>query len=155
MKNGQTSNVFYTFGFLLLYIHLLMNIVFLILQKSFFHSPVMNYSIVPFGMESLTIKMSLIELILLGGFVVFTIAGLILERLRLIGIKKEAEIGWKYRNRLKMWYAIIAIILVAWATIQGFATIREFDWVWLSGSAVICIYSIILIIFPRYRQSVI
>ncbi|MCD6217315.1 hypothetical protein J7L05_05580 [bacterium] len=153
MKSGQTSNVFYTFGFLLLYIHLLMNIVYLISEKSFFNSPIMNYSIVPFGVESLTIKVSMIEMILLGGFAIFTIAGLILERIRLIGIKKEAEVGWKYRNRLKIWYALIAIILVAWVTIQGFVTIREFDWVWLSGGAVICIFSIILIIFPRYKAS--
>ena len=74
MKNGQTSNVFYTFGFLLLYIHLLMNIVFLITQKSFFNSPVLDYSMVPFGIESLTIKMSLIEVLLLGGFGICAIA---------------------------------------------------------------------------------
>ena len=154
MKNNQTSNALYTIGFLLLYIHLFMNIVFLIMEKTFFNATIMNYSIKLFGIESMTIKVSLIEIIFLGGFGIFTIAGLILERMRLIGIKKEAEVGWKYRNRLKMWYAIIAIILVIWTTVQGFATIKEFDWVWLSGSAVICIFSIILIIFPRYKQPI-
>lgn len=153
MKNSLASNAFYTIGFLLLYIHLFMNIVFLTLEKTFFNSTIMNYSMVLFGIESMTIKVSLIEIIFLGGFGIFTIAGLILERIRLIGIKKEAEAGWKYRNRLKILYAVIAIILVVWTTVQGFATIKEFDWVWLSGSAIICIFSIILIIFPRINKT--
>ncbi|MBU1022727.1 hypothetical protein KKB99_00475 [bacterium] len=151
MKNGQTSNVFYTFGFLLLYIHLLMNIVYLNVKKEFFDSPAMNYSIIPFGNASLTIKISIFELILVGGFILFTIVGLITERIRLIGQNKEAAVGWKYRNRLKLWYSIIAIILVLWTTIQGFITIKEFDWVWLSGSAMIVIFSIFLAMFPRQK----
>ena len=151
MKNGQTSNVFYTFGFLLLYIHLLMNIVYLSAQKAFFSSPAMTYTIVPLGNESLTIKVSIFELILVGGFVLFTIVGLITERIRLIGLTKEAEVGWKYRNRLKLWYSIIAILLVLWTTVQGFFTIKEFDWVWLSGSAVIVLFSLFLTFFPRHK----
>lgn len=81
MKNSLASNAFYTIGFLLLYIHLFMNIVFLTLEKTFFNSTIMNYSMVLFGIESMTIKVSLIEIIFLGGFGIFTIAGLILERI--------------------------------------------------------------------------
>ena len=151
MKTSQTSNVFYTFGFLLLYIHLLMNIVHLTVQKAFFDTTSMTYSIIPFGINNLTMTVSLFEVLLVGGFILFALFGLIKERIHLIGLKKEAEAGWQYRNRLKLWYSIIAILLVCWTTIQGYLIIKEFDWVWLSGSAVIVVFSIILASFPRYK----
>ena len=65
MKNGQSSNVFYTFGFLLLYVHLLLNIVYLGRFGKFFDTPD-KFSIKPLGLEQFTVEMSLIEIILIG-----------------------------------------------------------------------------------------
>ena len=151
-KPSLTTNAFYTLGFLLLYVHVLMNIIWLSSGKGFYHAQ-NNLEIAPFGIDQFTIKSSFEELLLLGGFVVLTLVGLITESIRAIRLSKNAEPGWRYRNRMKTWLAMIAIIAVVWATIHGYIAMKQFDWVWLSGSVVICIYSIILLFFPKVRDS--
>jgi len=152
VKSSMSSNVFYTFGFLLLYIHFCMNIVSLATKQQFFHSG-WEYSIRLFGRENLSLKLTLEEMLLVGGFVVLTILGVILERFRLILLSRQAEPGWRYRNRMKILYAVIAIILVFWTTVQGYIVQKAFDWVWIAASAVILIYSVFLILFPRIRKA--
>ena len=162
VKSTMSSNVFYTFGFLLLYIHFCMNIVSLATKQQFFHSVWGEhgnrsvwgeYSIRLFGRENLSLKLTLEEMLLVGGFVVLTILGVILERFRLILLSRQAEPGWRYRNRMKILYAVIAIILVFWTTVQGYIVQKAFDWVWIAASAVILIYSVFLILFPRIRKA--
>jgi len=158
MKNEKsssgipTSNVFYTFGFLLLYIHMCLNIVSLFITKKFFDSQ-MPYTIKLFNNESLSLKLGLEEILLIGGFIVFTIVGIILERFRMISLSKRAEEGWKYRNRLKNYYATIAIILVLWITIHGRIVQNNFDWVWITAGVIILFYSIFLISYPRLKKA--
>lgn len=146
-----TSNVFYTFGFLLLYIHMCMNIVSLFLNKEFFHSQ-NNFEVKLFGNANLSLTLSLEETLLVGGFILFTIIGVILERMRLIILSRKAEVGWKYRNRIKQYYSIIAIVLVIWIAVQGYVVQKNFDWVWLSAALVILLYSIFLVSYPRIKK---
>lgn len=148
----QTSNVFYTFGFLLLYIHFCLNIWSLFLTKKFFDSQ-MSYTIKIFGNDRLSLKMGIEEILLVGGFILFTIIGIILERTRMIFLSKRAEEGWRYRNRLKNFYALIAIILVVWITVHGRVVQKSFDWVWISAGIVILIYSLFLISYPKLRKA--
>lgn len=129
-----------------------MNIVSLFQRQQFFNSG-WEYTLANiFWQQNLSIKLSIEELLLVGGFVLFTILGLILERIRLVSLSKQGEIGWRYRNRMKQLYAIIAIILVLWVTVQGYIVQKAFDWVWIGASAVILLYSIFLIVFPRMRK---
>jgi len=151
-KSNASSNVFYTFGFLLLYIHFFMNIVSLATRKQFFNSG-QEFDIRILSKDYLSVKLTLEEMLLVGGFVVLTIIGIILERFRLISLSRQAEPGWRYRNRMKILYALLAIILVLWTTIQGYAIQKTFDWVWISASGITLIYCIFLIFFPRIRKA--
>ena len=155
MKRGYTSNVFYTFGFLLLYIHLVMNLVSVLSRKGFFQAAE-SLTLKPLIPNMQSIEISLNELLLVGGFAVLTIIGVILERIRLAFLSKAAEIGWSYRNRIKIYYSLIAIVLVAWTTIQGYvydkSAEKQFDWVWVWGSLIVLVYCIFLISYPRFRK---
>lgn len=150
-KPSLTTNAFYTLGFLLLYAHVLMNIIQLATRQSFYQAQ-SKLTITPFGVDRFTVMTSFEELILLGGFVFLTLIGLITESIRAIRLSKNAEPGWKYRNKVKSMLAIIAILAVIWTTIHGYIAMKTFDWVWLSGSLVICIYSIVLMFFPKIRN---
>jgi uncharacterized membrane protein len=113
----------------------------------------MEYVIRLFGKESLSMSLGLEEILLVGGFIIFTITGIILERLRMIMLSKRADEGWKYRNRLKNYYAVIAIILVAWTTIHGRLIQKSFDWVWITAGLIILLYSLFLISCPRLKKA--
>lgn len=155
MHKAYTSNVFYTFGFLLLYIHFAINLVSVFSGQGYFRSEVGALEITILNRSA--IHMNVQELVLLGGFLLFTIVGILLERVRLAFLKKDKEsiAGWKYRNRIKLYYSIIAIILVIWATVQGYlySDPRQFDWVWILGSVLILIYCVFLISFPRFSPK--
>jgi Ca2+/H+ antiporter len=152
VKPSLTTNAFYTLGFLLLYAHVLMNIISLSTAKVFYQAQ-SKLTVTPFGIDQFTIMTSFEELLLLGGFVVLTLVGLITESIRAGRLRKHAESGWRYRNRMKTWLAMIAIITVIWTTIHGYIAIKTFDWVWMGGSVVICIYSVILMFLPKVRDS--
>lgn len=128
-----------------------MNLVSVFSHRGFFSPQSDQLEVKMFGIGP--IQISLYELFFVGGFVILTIVGVILERLMLIFMSKDAEPGWVYRNRIKIYYALIAILLVIWTTIQGyiFSPDKKFDYIWVYGSVVVILYCILLIIFPRRR----